>query len=62
MLKMEIESFINGFSVIVYDNKDGYLVREVTETNLEALKVLQTALIKLLSKELDRLLNAATMQ
>jgi len=62
MLTAHVDDFVNGFSVSVYDTKDGYLVREVTETRLEALKALHNSVLDLLTKEREAILNAAMMQ
>ena len=61
MLEFKIESFTNGFSVAVYDDADGYLVREVTETRLEALKTVHNVVLDLLSKERRAILDGAMM-
>jgi hypothetical protein len=62
MLEFKVESFTNGFSVAVFDNKDGYLVREVTETRLEALKTVHNVVLDLLSKEREAILDATMLQ
>jgi hypothetical protein len=62
MLEFKIESFTNGFSVAVYDDNDGYLVREVTETRLEALKAVHNVVLDLLSKEREAILDATMLQ
>jgi hypothetical protein len=62
MLEMKIESFTNGFSVAVFDDADGYLVREVTETRLEALKAVHSVVLDLLSKEREAILDATMLQ
>jgi hypothetical protein len=62
MLEFKVESFTNGFSVAVYDDNDGYLVREVTETKLEALKAVHNVVLDLLSKEREAILDATMLQ
>lgn len=62
MLKLEVESFTNGFSVVAYDDADGYIVREVTETRLEALKALHNVILDLMSRERQAILDGAMMQ
>ena len=62
MLEFKVESFVNGYSVVAYDDADGYLVREVTETRLEALKALHVVVQDLLTKEREAILNATMLQ
>jgi len=62
VMQIMINDYTNGFSITAYDPKDGYLIREVTETKLEALKALHNVVLDLLSKEREAILNAAMMQ
>jgi len=62
MIEFKIESFTNGFSVAVFDDADGYLIREVTETRLEALKAVHNVVLDLLSKEREAILDATMLQ
>lgn len=62
MLSANITDYVNGFSVTVYEPGIGFLVREITDTRLEALKALESAVRALLQKEREIILNAAMMQ
>ena len=62
MTSILIDEFVNGFSVAIYDHEENYVVREVTETRLEALKVLQNTVEALMVKEREKILNATMLQ
>lgn len=62
MLDANITEYVNGFSVTVYEPGTGFLVREVTDTRLEALKALESTVRTLLQKERDAIVTAAMMQ
>jgi len=59
MLNSQIEDWKNGFSVYVYDNGGGYLVREVTETKIDALIAARNAFDALIAEERRAILDAA---
>lgn len=62
MLIIHLEDWTNGLSLSVHDNRDGYLIREVTETKLEALKALHNVILDLISRERQAILDGAMMQ
>lgn len=55
MLQIMLTEYTNGHSVVVYDDKGNYLVREITETKLDALKVVNKAVQDLIQKEINKL-------
>lgn len=58
MIKIEINSFTNGSSLTVYDDQDGYIVREVAKSKIEVLKTLLDVVIDLAEKERKHLQEA----
>lgn len=51
MIKIEIQSYVNGYSLVVYDESNGYLVREIAETRLEILNTMLGIISKLAAEE-----------
>lgn len=59
MIESKIESFNNGYSVVLYDDEDGYLVREIATDKLQALIALKEAVGQLVTAEMNALIQAA---
>ncbi len=62
MLQINIESFTNGYSLIVYDPKDGYIAREVHKEKVQALGALQDVIAHMIGKEYNDLQHLASFQ
>lgn len=58
MIEVKIESFGNGYSVVVRDTEDGFIVREINETKIEACGTVIHALEKIVQEEIKYLRGA----
>jgi hypothetical protein len=57
-MKIQIESYVNGYSLVIYNDQDGFIVREVADTKLEILNTMLGVITKLALDE-KKLLEAA---
>lgn len=51
MIKIEIQSYVNGYSLTIYDASDGFIVREVADTKLEILNTMLCVISKMAMDE-----------
>lgn len=62
MITIVIDEYVNGFSLVGYDWKDGKFLNEIHEERVEALKVLERWIKDEIIDELQRRVdNASTM-
>lgn len=54
MLSIQIDEFVNGYSITAFENKT-YIIREITETRLEALARLNRLVLDLIKGEKELL-------
>ena len=58
MIKIEIQNYTNGYSLTVFDDHDGYLVRELADTRIEILNTMLSIITDLTLREKKRLAAA----
>jgi hypothetical protein len=54
MITIEIDEFVNGYSLVGFDNKDGYFFNEINEDKLEVLEALKRWTNQEIFKELGK--------